>query len=108
MAPSYEQVNLVCKDVLDQIIGNNAYQPNESAKWNEQVVESITKHLVELNRPYKYCITCIVMQPGTGAGLNVSSTCYWDKSCDQSYSIRWESKGLLAVLNIFAINYTRV
>lgn len=108
MAPSYDQVNVISKDVLDTIIGTSAYQPSDAPKWNQQVVEIITQKLVDLKLPYKYCVTCIVMQSGFGAGLNVSSTCYWDKSCDQSYSIRWENKGVLAVLTIFAINYGRV
>lgn len=29
-----------------------------------------------------FSVTCVIMQTNTGAGLTVSSTCYWDKSTD--------------------------
>uniref|UniRef100_A0AC34QR88 Dynein light chain Tctex-type 1 n=1 Tax=Panagrolaimus sp. JU765 TaxID=591449 RepID=A0AC34QR88_9BILA len=107
IAPTFEEVNNLTKDVLESIIGQTSYQHMDSVKWNNQVVEGLTQRLVDLNRPYKYCVTCIVMQTGLGAGLNVSSTCYWDKSSDQSYNIRWENKSVLAIVTIFAISYAR-
>ena len=61
--------------------------------------------LADLNRPYKYCVSCVIMQTGLGAGLNVASTCFWDKTTDQSYSLRWDNKAIVAVLSVFAVNY---
>lgn len=43
------------------------------------------------------------MQTGLGAGLNVAATCFWDKSTDQAFAVRWESKSVIAVVNVFAI-----
>lgn len=43
------------------------------------------------------------MQTGLGAGLNVATTCYWDKSTDISIHYRWESKAVIVICNIFAI-----
>ena len=59
------------------------------------------------------------MQAGLGAGLNVASMCFWgffhlinksiennnsDKKADHSYVVRWESKAVIAVCNIFALH----
>ncbi|KAE9552299.1 hypothetical protein FO519_004485 [Halicephalobus sp. NKZ332] len=103
--PTFEEVNNVTKEVLDNIIGQNSYQHTEAVKWNQQVVEGITMRLADLNRPYKYCVSCVIMQTGLGAGLNVASTCFWDKTTDQSYSLRWDNKAIVAVLSVFAVNY---
>lgn len=105
LPPTYDEVNNVCKNVFDETIGQNEYKHIDAVKWNTHIVEMITQRLVALNRPFKYCVTCILMQAGYGTGLNVASTCYWDKNTDTSFSIRWETKNVVAVSTIFAINY---
>uniref|UniRef100_A0AC34FPB0 Dynein light chain Tctex-type 1 n=1 Tax=Panagrolaimus sp. ES5 TaxID=591445 RepID=A0AC34FPB0_9BILA len=102
---TYDEVNNLCKEIFEDTIGQTPYQHLEAVKWNTNVVEAITQGLVNLNQQFKYCVTCIVMQAGLGAGLNVASTCYWDRMTDASYSIRWESKTVVAVCTIFAVNY---
>uniref|UniRef100_A0A915E1J8 Dynein light chain Tctex-type 1 n=1 Tax=Ditylenchus dipsaci TaxID=166011 RepID=A0A915E1J8_9BILA len=103
LPPTYDEVNQICKDVLEEVIGQSTYQHGESVKWTSKAVENITEGLVALNRNYKFCVCCIIMQTGLGAGLNVSSTCYWDKQTDFAFAIRWESKAVIAVCNVFAL-----
>ncbi|KAL3081251.1 hypothetical protein niasHS_012355 [Heterodera schachtii] len=98
-----EEVNTICKDVLENLIGASTYQHTEAVKWNQSVVEKITARLVQLQKPYKYCVCVILMQTGSGAGLSVASMCFWDRRCDNSFVVRWESKAVTAVCNIFAI-----
>lgn len=50
-----------------------------------------------------FLVSCIIMQTGLGAGLNVASTCYWNKATDYSFAYRWESKAVIAIVNVFAI-----
>jgi len=102
--PSYEEVSSICKEVLDEIVGNQPYQHAEVVKWNQTAVEKITEKLAAMNRPYKYCLCCVIMQTGLGAGLNVSSTCFWDKNNDHAFAYRWESRAIIAVCNVFAIS----
>uniref|UniRef100_A0A914I4I0 RING-type domain-containing protein n=1 Tax=Globodera rostochiensis TaxID=31243 RepID=A0A914I4I0_GLORO len=98
-----EEVNTICKDVLESLIGSSTYQHTEAVKWNQSVVEKITAGLVQLQKPYKYCVCVILMQTGSGAGLSVASMCFWDRRCDNSFVVRWESKAVTAVCNIFAV-----
>ncbi|VDK43799.1 unnamed protein product [Anisakis simplex] len=90
--PVNQEVQSITKEVnfkvlsvmaLDTIIGYNAYQSLATDQWSQQAVETITTNLVKLNKPYKYVVTCVIMQTGAGAGLSVSSTCYWDKTSDR-------------------------
>ncbi|KAH7728651.1 outer-arm dynein light chain 3 - sea urchin [Aphelenchoides avenae] len=103
LPPTYDEVNAICKDVLDEIVGQTGYNHAEAVKWNQKAVETISGHLVALGRPFKFCVCCVFMQTGLGAGLNVAATCFWDKSTDQAFAVRWESKSVIAVVNVFAI-----
>lgn len=100
---TYEEVAGICKGVLENVIGQNGYQHTEAVKWNQKIVEKITENLILLERSYKFCVSCIIMQTGLGAGLNVATTCYWDKSTDVSIHYRWESKAVIVICNVFTI-----
>lgn len=100
---SQEEVNGICVKALEGQIGSSSYQHTEAVKWNQSVVEKITEQLVNLRRPYKYCVCCLIMQAGLGAGLNVASMCFWDRQTDHSFVVRWESKAVIAVCNVFAL-----
>lgn len=70
------------------MIGQKPYQHAEVVKYNQQLIEKITEKLANLNRPFKYCVCCVLMQIGLGAGLNVSSSCYWDSRNDSAVVFR--------------------
>uniref|UniRef100_A0A914QQ41 Dynein light chain n=1 Tax=Panagrolaimus davidi TaxID=227884 RepID=A0A914QQ41_9BILA len=104
-APTFPEVELLCTKLFEETVAvKDHYDHNEALKWNTKLVESITEGLVAMSRPFKYCVTCIVMEAGAKFGLNVSSTCFWDKQSDMSYSVRCESKNVIAVCTIFAVN----
>lgn len=49
--------------------------------WTSAVVEGVLKNLQQANKPFKYVVTCIIMQIN-GAGLHTASTCFWDTKTD--------------------------
>ena len=104
-APTYPEVEILCNKIFEEIVGKSSYDHSEAILWNKKLVESITEALVGMSRPFKYCVACIVMEAGEKIGLNVASTCFWDKQLDMSYSVRCESKHVLALCTIFAVNY---
>ncbi|CAK5121689.1 unnamed protein product [Meloidogyne enterolobii] len=98
-----EEVNDICIKALQDQIRSPSYQHTEAVKWNQNVVETVTESLVRLGYPYKYCVCCVIMQAGLGAGLNIASMCFWDKQIDVTFVVRWESKAVIAVCNVFAL-----
>jgi len=46
-----------------------------------QVIELTMKRLKELNQPFKYIVTCAIMQKN-GAGLHMATSTFWDNSSD--------------------------
>lgn len=102
-APSVEDVNTIIKQVLDENIGNASYPHKEAVEINQRCVETITKKLVMLNRPYKYIVNSALLQTANSTGLNVSTISYWNKQTDMSYSYRWDSRHMLAIVYVFAV-----
>ncbi len=45
--------------------------------WTGDVVESVLKELMGLQKPFKYAVSAVIMQRN-GAGMTSASSCYWD------------------------------
>ena len=57
------------------------FQHAKVNQWTNGVVESCLASLTKLQKPFKYIVTCVIMQKN-GAGLHTASSCYWDNSTD--------------------------
>uniref|UniRef100_A0A8C5YEY9 Dynein light chain Tctex-type 1 n=1 Tax=Microcebus murinus TaxID=30608 RepID=A0A8C5YEY9_MICMU len=82
--------------VVDEV-SNNVKEAIESAigpgvvahafnQWTTNVVEQTLSQLTKLGKPFKYIVTCVIMQKN-GAGLHTASSCFWDSSTDGSCTI---------------------
>ncbi|MCP4060196.1 MAG: dynein light chain Tctex-type family protein [Pseudoalteromonas sp.] len=65
------------------MLGASTYQHGQVDQWTSLIVEGTLSALTKLNKPYKYIVTCVVMQK-SGAGLHLASSCYWDNQTDGS------------------------
>jgi Tctex-1 family len=54
--------------------------------WTNHIVDNCLRELQSLNKPYKYIITCIIMQKN-GAGLNTAASMYWDTEKDNQCEV---------------------
>lgn len=66
---------------IEPILGNQVYAPKKVGDWTSAIVEAVLKMLQAANKPFKYVVTCIIMQKN-GAGLHTASTCFWDTKSD--------------------------
>ncbi|CAD7694751.1 unnamed protein product [Ostreobium quekettii] len=71
-------------------------------QWTSNILEHSIKKLAGLNKPFKYIVTCIIMQKN-GAGLHTAASCYWDNSTDGSRTVRWENKTLYCICTVFGV-----
>nr|XP_033504959.1 dynein light chain Tctex-type 1-like [Epinephelus lanceolatus] len=90
------------KKAVEATIGGNAYQHSRVNQWTTSVAEQCLRHLSKLGKPFKYIVTCIIMQKN-GAGLQTASTCFWDNSTDGSCSVRWENKSMYCIVSVFGL-----
>ncbi|XP_055500561.1 dynein light chain Tctex-type 3 [Leucoraja erinacea] len=98
-----DETNNIVKECIDNVIGGVDYNHSKINQWIAAVVEQSLMHLVKMGKPYKYIVTCAVMQK-SGAGLHTASSCYWDSSTDGSCTVRWESRTMYCVVSVFAVS----
>lgn len=97
-----DEVSAIIKEAIEVSIGGNSYQHSKVNQWTTAVVESCLNGLVKLHKPYKYIVTCTIMQK-TGAGLHTASSCYWDNASDGSCTVRWENKSMYCITSVFGL-----
>ncbi|XP_065650022.1 dynein light chain Tctex-type 1-like [Hydra vulgaris] len=95
-----EEVSNIIKESIEGAIGGNAYQHNKVNQWTSSVVEQCLNQLTKLGKPFKYIVTCVIMQKN-GAGLHTASSCYWDNGSDGSCTVRWENKTMYCIVSVF-------
>ncbi|XP_007899582.1 dynein light chain Tctex-type 3 isoform X1 [Callorhinchus milii] len=100
---SVDETSNVVKECIENIIGGGIdYNHSKINQWTATIVEQSLMHLVKMGKPFKYIVTCAVMQK-SGAGLHTASSCYWDSSTDGSCTVRWENKSMYCVVSVFAV-----
>ncbi|KAI8896788.1 Tctex-1 [Globomyces pollinis-pini] len=97
-----DEVNNIIKESIESTIQNAPYHHNKVGQWNSNVVEQTLKKLTGLNKPFKYIVTCTIMQKN-GAGLHSASSCYWDNSSDGSTTYKYDSKTMYIIVNVFGL-----
>eukprot|EP00127_Corallochytrium_limacisporum_P007330 Clim_evm17s247 gene=Clim_evmTU17s247 len=97
-----EEVTHVVTDCVEQNLANVAYHHGKVSQWTSNVLEATLKKLSGLGKPYKYVVSCTIMQK-TGAGLHTATSCYWDSETDGSATIRWENKKMYCIVTVFGL-----
>ncbi|KAI8998244.1 Tctex-1 [Gaertneriomyces semiglobifer] len=97
-----DEVTNVIKESIESTLQNAMYHHNKVAQWNSNIVEQTLKRLTSLNKPFKYVVTCTIMQKN-GAGLHAASSCWWDSSVDGSATYKYESKTMYTIVNVYGL-----
>ena len=95
-----DEVSNVIKEAIETTIGGNSYTHAKVNQWTNGVVESCLASLTKLQKPFKYIVTCVIMQKN-GAGLHTASSCYWDNSTDgEKYLNIFVVKGKFLMISV--------
>lgn len=97
-----DEVSHIIKVAIDETIRGSAYQHSKVNQWTNSIVENILSQLTKYEKPFKYIVTCFIMQK-TGAGLHTASSCYWDNTTDGSCTVRWENKTMYCIVSVFGL-----
>ncbi|XP_046668962.1 dynein light chain Tctex-type 1 [Homalodisca vitripennis] len=98
-----DEVSNIIKDAIEETIGGNTYQQSKVNQWTSSVVDACLAALTKLQKPFKYIVTCTIMQKN-GAGLHTASSCYWDNTTDGSCTVRWENKTMYCIVSVFGLS----
>mmetsp|Transcript_25175 Transcript_25175/g.54995 ORF Transcript_25175/g.54995 Transcript_25175/m.54995 type:complete len:114 (+) Transcript_25175:660-1001(+) len=97
-----EDVTAVIKEAVDSVLSSASYQHNKIGQWTSNVIEGCMKRLKDLNKPFKYIVTSIIVQKN-GAGLHMATSCFWDNTSDGSATLRWENKTMYCITTVFGL-----
>ncbi|CAO3685845.1 unnamed protein product [Umbelopsis vinacea] len=90
-------------ETVEATITDTAYSHTKVPEWNSTIVDNCLKRLKDMNKNFKYVVTCVIMQKN-GAGFYAGSSVYWDNSHDGSANYRFENKSLYAIVNVFGLS----
>ncbi|EUB59691.1 Dynein light chain Tctex-type [Echinococcus granulosus] len=97
-----DEVTNIVKESIENNIGSSSYVHTKVPQWTSTIVEQILNQLTKLGKPFKYIVTCVIMQK-CGAGLHTASSCYWDNSTDGSCTVKWENKSMYFIVTVFGL-----
>jgi len=93
----------VAKEIIESTVGEEKYEHTKTVEWTNQMCEKILSKLLELQKPFKYIVSCSLLQK-KGAGFHTATTCYWDAECDQCCTVKHETKYLHVICTIYAVS----
>eukprot|EP01033_Poteriospumella_lacustris_P008494 gene8493-gene9220 len=85
-----EDVEGIVRNAIHSTLNEVNYNSKKVNEWTNNIVTGCLKELQALGRPFKYIITCVIMQK-VGAGLNTSTSMFWDAAKDGYCKIPWQN-----------------
>ncbi|VDN10996.1 unnamed protein product [Dibothriocephalus latus] len=76
-----DEVANIVKENIENTVGSSTYVHSKVNQWTSTIIEQVLNQLTKLGKPFKYIVTCVIMQK-CGAGLHTASSCYWDNTTD--------------------------
>eukprot|EP00927_Polykrikos_kofoidii_P023737 TRINITY_DN21761_c0_g1_i2.p1 TRINITY_DN21761_c0_g1~~TRINITY_DN21761_c0_g1_i2.p1 ORF type:complete len:123 (-),score=30.46 TRINITY_DN21761_c0_g1_i2:219-587(-) len=109
---SIEDVDKIIYETLDGQLKEAQYSEEMAPHWINTICESIMRKLNENKKPFKYIVTCIIMQRN-GAGLHSATSCCWDASNDGVSTFVWPrekqkdvtNKSMWCVVTAFGLEF---
>lgn len=100
---------------------------SQVGQWTSTCLETCIKRLADLNKPFKYVVTTVIMQKNgraqaldsviqvhqlatlcnlwaAGAGLHTAASCFWDNASDGSRTVKWENKTMYCITTVFGLS----
>eukprot|EP00927_Polykrikos_kofoidii_P063770 TRINITY_DN58649_c0_g1_i1.p1 TRINITY_DN58649_c0_g1~~TRINITY_DN58649_c0_g1_i1.p1 ORF type:complete len:129 (-),score=18.55 TRINITY_DN58649_c0_g1_i1:199-531(-) len=95
------QVNDIVKSAVTKCLGVASYNKDRVNAWCTQIIDDCLKELSKLEKPFKYVVTCVIMQKN-GSPLHSSISLYWDTKTDGITSIHTGMDTMDCITSVFA------
>lgn len=99
---SVEDVESIARQAIQNVLNENSYNGKKTNEWSNAIVTHCLKELQALARPFKYVITCIIMQKN-GSGLNTTTSMFWDTAKDGFCKVPWQNSTMHCIVTIYGI-----
>lgn len=78
-------------NAIEEVLKPVSYDEDLVQQWVNTICEKCMKSLADLQKPYKYIVTCQIMQK-TGAGIHTALSCYWNPQDDNLAQVVWPNE----------------
>eukprot|EP00753_Platysulcus_tardus_P015667 PLAT5188.1.p1 GENE.PLAT5188.1~~PLAT5188.1.p1 ORF type:complete len:122 (+),score=19.98 PLAT5188.1:69-434(+) len=106
-----EEIERLIIQSIESHIRHEEYDEEMVPQWINDICETLMKELSEQRKPFKYVVSCLIMQ-NTGAGVHSVTSCYWDTVTDGEKSVKWPSdkhkdvnKSLYCIVTVFGLGF---
>eukprot|EP00386_Alphamonas_edax_P009431 GDKI01031023.1.p1 GENE.GDKI01031023.1~~GDKI01031023.1.p1 ORF type:complete len:131 (-),score=46.13 GDKI01031023.1:27-419(-) len=107
-----EEVEKIVVETLDATLKDQDYVEEKVPQWVNAVCEQAMKRLAELKKPFKYIVSCVIMQR-TGAGIHTATSSFWDTVNDGVFTYVWPKekskehvkKSMYAIVTVFGLEF---
>ena len=97
------KVERIAQQVLEKEIGNQTYDSYKVGDMACTLSAKIKEKVKELNFP-RYRIICqVVITQVTDQGLEATSRCLWDTSCDNFAAVSYKNESIAAIAMIYGV-----
>lgn len=100
---SVEDVEGIVRSAIHNSLNEHSYNSKKVNEWTNNIVTNCLKDLQALARPFKYIITCIIMQK-TGAGLNTTASMFWDTTKDGYCKVPWQNQTMHCIVTVYGLS----
>ncbi|EGZ13828.1 light chain dynein [Phytophthora sojae] len=97
---SQEDVLPIAKTAIESALKDTVYNRKKVMDWSNTLVASVLTGLQNLNKPFKYAVTCLIMQK-TGAGMTTAAACFWDPTMDGYCTVLWENSTIYCIVTVY-------
>ena len=93
-------VDTMIRRAITSVVGDNQFIHRNSNTWSSNIVEGCLKYLANLQKPFKYVVTCNLSQKA-GAGLHAASCQRWNDKTDGKLTVPWENETMLILVTVY-------
>ncbi|CAD7963487.1 unnamed protein product [Amoebophrya sp. A25] len=103
-----EEANTIVKAAVSRTVGGRAnsdeieYDPKLVQGWIEEINTNTLDKLQQMSQGFKFIVSTTVVQKN-GAGIHVSSTCFWEQNTDGNLTFRWENRTMYVIIQVFGL-----
>eukprot|EP00499_Haloplacidia_sp_CaronLabIsolate_P007950 CAMPEP_0196782550 /NCGR_PEP_ID=MMETSP1104-20130614/11592_1 /TAXON_ID=33652 /ORGANISM="Cafeteria sp., Strain Caron Lab Isolate" /LENGTH=120 /DNA_ID=CAMNT_0042152789 /DNA_START=1 /DNA_END=363 /DNA_ORIENTATION=+ len=98
----HDEVVSIVKNVIEDKLKSVVYDPKKLPDYSASVIDAVLKGLLDMSKPFKYVVTCIILQK-TGSGLHTAATCFWDGKTDGYCKVPWENSTMHCIVTVYGM-----
>lgn len=95
-----EYVRTTVDQAVCTIIGDASYTHDATSAWTNEIVETLVRQFVSVDRENKYIVSCMIVQKSS-AGMRSATSCFWNAQTDSGHSITTERSDMYVITTVF-------